>query len=264
MQMALLNGIRLHFADTGPRDGPALLFANSLGTDFRVWDRLMPLLPEGLRTIRYDKRGHGLSECPAAPYPMGDLVADAAALLDHLEAGRAVLVGLSIGGQIVQGLAAERPDLARAMVLVGTAAKIGTDEMWDQRIEAINRGGIAALEEQILTRWFTRKFRAERQDELAGWRHMLCRTPEDGYVGCCYAIRDTDLRASTARLTLPTLAVAGDEDGATPPDLVRETAGLIAGGRFELIHGAGHLPPVEQPEMLAQHITSFLRENGLV
>jgi 3-oxoadipate enol-lactonase len=264
MQMASLNGIRMHYADTGPREGLPVLFSNSLGTDFRVWDRLLPFLPEGLRILRYDKRGHGLSECPAAPYRMETLVADAAALLDHLGISGAVIVGLSIGGMIAQGLAAERPDLLKAMVLCDTAAKIGTDAMWDQRIEAINRGGIAALEEQILTRWFTKAFRKERRDELAGWRHMLCRTPEDGYIGCAYAIRDTDLTESTPRLSLPTLAVAGDEDGSTPPDLVRETAALIAGARFEVIAGSGHLPCVEQPEVLSRLIGEFLKEQGLV
>ncbi len=264
MDIATLNGIRTHYADTGPRDGIPVVFANSLGTDFRVWDRLLPLLPDGIRVIRYDKRGHGLTECPAAPYQMGELVADAAALMDHLGLKAVLFVGLSIGGMIGQGLAAERPDLIRALVLMDTAAKIGTEESWDQRIEAINQGGIGALEEMILTRWFSRRFRAERQDELAGWRHMLCRTPEDGYVGCCYAIRDADLAESTSRLHIPVLAIAGDEDGSTPPDLVRETAALIPGSRFEIIEGAGHLPCVEQPGILADHIGGFMREQGIV
>jgi 3-oxoadipate enol-lactonase len=264
MQMAMLNGIRIHYSDTGPGAGLPVLFANSLGTDFRVWDRLLPHLPGGLRILRYDKRGHGLSECPAAPYRMETLVADAGAFLDHLGISGAVMVGLSIGGMIAQGLAAERPDLLRALVLCDTAAKIGTDAMWDERIEAIHRGGIAALEEQILARWFTRAFRKHRQDELAGWRHMLCRTPEDGYVGCCYAIRDTDLTASTPRLALPVLAVAGEEDGSTPPDLVREMAATIGGARFEIIRGAGHLPCVEAPEALGRLIGAFLKDHGLV
>ncbi|QDL90477.1 3-oxoadipate enol-lactonase [Paroceanicella profunda] len=264
MQIATINGVKIHHAVTGPESGRAVLFINSLGTDFRVWDRVLPLLPEGTRVIRYDKRGHGLSECPAAPYFMGDLVAEAAGLLDHLGVGRVLVVGLSIGGQIAQGLAAERPDLVEAMVLSNTAAKIGTPDSWDTRIEEIHKGGIAALEEAILSRWFSRAFRESRPEELAGWRHMLCRTPEDGYVGCCYAIKDTDLVESTGRLTLPTLAIAGDEDGSTPPDLVRETAGLIPGARFHLVRGAGHLPCVEQPADVAAALTEFMKETALV
>lgn len=264
MQMARLNGIRVHYAETGPADGPALVFSNSLGTDFRVWDRLLEHLPEGLRLIRYDKRGHGLTECPAAPYEIGTLVEDAAALMDHLGVRAACFVGLSIGGLIGQGLAAARPDLLRALVLCDTAARIGSDALWEERIEAISRGGIAAIEGQILSRWFTESFRTTRQDELAGWRHMLCRTPEDGYLGCCYAIKGADFTASTARLTLPVLAVAGEEDGSTPPALVEETAKLIAGARFEVIRGSGHIPSVEQPEALGGLITGFLKETGLV
>lgn len=264
MQMAKVNGIRVHYADSGPRDGVPLVFSNSLGTDFRVWDRLLPHLPEGLRIIRYDKRGHGLTECPAAPYAIETLVEDAAALIEHLGLPPCVFVGLSIGGLIGQGLAAARPELLRAMVLCDTAARIGSADLWDNRIEAINRGGIAAIEEQILSRWFTESFRTTRQDELAGWRHMLCRTPEDGYLGCCYAIRDADFRASDPKLSLPVLVVAGEEDGSTPPALVEETAALIPGARFHVIKGAGHLPCVEQPEALGALIGDFLRENGIV
>jgi 3-oxoadipate enol-lactonase len=264
MKMARLNGIRVHYADTGPRDGPPLVLSNSLGTDFRVWDRLLPHLPEGLRILRYDTRGHGLTECPAAPYAIGTLVEDAAALIEHLGLERVTFVGLSIGGLIGQGLAAARPDLLRAMVLCDTAARIGTGALWEQRIEAISRGGIAAIEDQILSRWFTESFRTTCQDELAGWRHMLCRTPEDGYLGCCYALSEADFRDSDMRLALPVLAVAGEEDGSTPPALVEETAGLIPGARFELIRGAGHLPGVEQPEALGALVSGFLKEQGIV
>jgi 3-oxoadipate enol-lactonase len=150
------------------------------------------------------------------------------------------------------------------MVLMDTAAKIGTDAMWDQRIAMVEAEGIAAMQAGILERWFSRRFRAERLGELAMWRSMLTRTTAAGYAGCCAAIRDCDLRDSTARLTLPTLAMAGDEDGSTPPDLVRETAALIVGARFELIRGAGHLPCVEQPETTGALIAGFLQEVGHV
>jgi 3-oxoadipate enol-lactonase len=111
--------------------------------------------------------------------------------------------------------------------------------------------------------WFTRAFHAERPDELALWRHMLTRTPVAGYLGCCAAMSHTDLRDSTAGLRLPVLALAGSDDGSTPPDLVRETAGTIPGARFELIRGAGHIPPVETPEAMARLLTPFLKEHGL-
>jgi 3-oxoadipate enol-lactonase len=173
-----------------------------------------------------------------------------------------VVVGLSIGGLIAQGLAAERPDLVRALVLCDTAAKIGTEESWNQRIAQIREDGLEGIADMVMGRWFTRRFHAERGTELQGWRAMMVRTPEDGYCGCCAAIRDTDLVASTGRLHLPALVVVGDEDGSTPPDLVRETAALIPGSRFELIRGAGHIPCVEKADAYAALLTGFLRDIG--
>ncbi|MBZ0130887.1 MAG: 3-oxoadipate enol-lactonase [Rhodobacteraceae bacterium] len=262
MQMIRVNGVNLHYADQGPRDGRPLVFANSLGTDFRLWDQLLPLLPKGLRVIRYDKRGHGLSDGPAAPYFMGDLVADLAALLDALKVRDAVVVGLSIGGMIAQGLAAERPDLVRAMVLSNTGARIGNEAIWDERMGTARKGGIEALADATLERWFSADFRTNRRAELAAWRNMLCRTWLEGYLGCSAAIRDSDLFDSTARLSLPVLGIAGSEDGSTPPDMVRETADLVAGSAFELIRGAGHLPCVENPERYGEILTAFLRKTG--
>jgi len=264
MQMIELNGITVHFADEGDPNGPPVVFSNSLGTDFRLWDQLIPLLPKGLRLIRYDTRGHGLTSAPEGDYFMGDLVADAAALLDHLDVEDCIFVGLSVGGMIAQGLAAERMDLVRGLVLSNTAAKIGTPAMWQDRMADVRKGGIAALEYSILERWFAAKFRREDAATLAGWRNMLCRTPQNGYLGVSAAISETDLFESTARLTLPTLAIAGAEDGSTPPDLVRETANLIKGSQFHLIRGAAHLPCVEQPEEYAGALATFLMEQGHV
>jgi 3-oxoadipate enol-lactonase len=263
MQVARVNSVRLHYAETGDPAGRPVVFANSLGTDIRVWDRLLPLLPRGVRLVRYDMRGHGLSDAPEGDYGMDDLVADVADLIEHLALRDVVVVGLSIGGLIAQGLAARRPDLVRALVLSNTAAKIGTVEIWDERIAAVRGGGIAAIADGILERWFSPAFRAGRPDELALWRHMLTRTPAAGYLGCCAALAAADLRESSAALRLPTIAIAGSIDGSTPPDVVRGTADLIPGSRFEVIEGAGHIPCVEKPEAHARLIAGFLGEIGV-
>ena len=252
----------VHYRDEGPADGPAVVFANSLGTDFRLWDKIVPLLPQGLRLIRYDKRGHGLSACPSGTYAMGALVGDAERLLDHLGVRDCVFVGLSIGGMIAQGLAVKRLDLVRGMVLSNTGAKIGTREMWQERIDAVRAKGIEALADAVMERWFSRAFRAT--PELALWRAMLTRQPAEGYAGCAAAIAGADFYTTTASLTLPTLAIAGGDDGSTPPDLVRETADLVKGSRFHLIRGAGHLPCVEKPDDYAGVLTGFLKEIGHV
>lgn len=260
MKLADLGDIRLHYRIDGPEDGAPVVFANSLGTDLRLWDPVLPLLPKGLRILRFDKRGHGLSDCPPAPYSMGQLVRDTERLMEATGFRDACFVGLSIGGMIAQGLAAKRLDLVRAMVLSNTAAKIGTRDMWDQRIAAIEAGGIDALADAVIERWFSRAYCAG--PEVALWRNMLVRQPNAGYAGCCAAIAGTDFYTPTAALRLPTLGIAGTEDGSTPPDLVRETCNLIPGSRFHLIRGVGHIPCVERPAEFADVLTGFLRDTG--
>ncbi|WP_050928192.1 3-oxoadipate enol-lactonase [Aestuariivita boseongensis] len=260
MQLADLGDVQLHYRVDGPEDGAPVVFANSLGTDFRLWDPILPYLPDGLRLIRFDKRGHGLSSCPAAPYSMGALVSDTERLLDMLKVRDCLFVGLSIGGMIAQGLAVKRLDIVRAAVLSNTGAKIGTKDMWDDRIAAVNAGGIEALADPVMERWFSKAFRAT--PELQLWRNMLVRQPAAGYAGCSAAISGTDFYTPTSGLRLPVLGIAGSEDGSTPPDLVRETVDLVPGSKFHLIRGAGHLPCVEKPEEYAQVLTQFMRDTG--
>ena len=262
MKIADLGDVRLHYRIDGDPSGAPLVFANSLGTDLRLWDPILPYLPAGLRIIRFDKRGHGLSSCPPGPYSMGALVRDTERLLDHLGVKDAMFVGLSIGGMIAQGLAVKRLDLVRAMVLSNTAAKMGTKEMWQDRLETVQTKGIEALADPIMERWFGKDFRATAELEL--WRNMLVRQPAEGYAGCCAAIAGTDFYTPTSGLRLPTLGIAGSEDGASPPDLVRETVDLIHGSKFALIRRAGHLPCVEKPEEYAALLTTFLKETGHV
>ncbi len=260
MDVLSFEDVALHVEARGPVDGPPVVFANSLGTDFRLWDGVVAHLPKGLRVIRYDKRGHGLSSCPPAPYPMGALVRDAERVMDAFEVRDAVVVGLSIGGLIAQGLATKRLDLVRAVVLSNTGAKIGTREMWDERIAMLRAGGLASMTDAIMERWFAPAFR--ESPAVSPWRRMVETCPEEGYAGCAAAIAGTDFYTTTAALRLPALVIAGDKDGATPPDLVRELADLIPGARFELMRGVGHLPCVEKPEEYAGLLTRFLGEIG--
>ena len=260
MNLFATDDVQLHYRDDGDPQGAPVVFANSLGTDLRLWDPILPHLPKGLRIIRYDKRGHGLSSCPKGAYSMGALVREIEALLDHLDVKNCLFVGLSIGGMIAQGLAIKRLDLLRAMVLSNTAAKIGQPAMWDDRIAAVKAGGIEALADSILVRWFSDGFRD--QPELALWRNMLVRQPDAGYMGCSAAISGTDFYTPTSGLRLPTLGIAGSEDGSTPPDLVRETVELIPGSKFQLMRNAGHLPCVEQPADYAKHLTDFMVDIG--
>ncbi|TNF90931.1 MAG: 3-oxoadipate enol-lactonase [Gammaproteobacteria bacterium] len=264
MDMIQLGDVTLHYRIEGDPDGAPVVFANSLGTDLRLWEQVIPYLPAGLRILRFDKRGHGLSSCPPGEYRIEELVQDTMRLIEALDFRGCLFVGLSIGGLIAQGLAANHPELLRAMVISNTAARIGTPDMWQERIDALRAGGIEVLADSVMERWFSEGFRRHRGLELAAWRNMLTRTPLDGYIGCSAAVAASDFTESSAGLGLPTLAIAGSEDGSTPPEVVRATARLIAGARYEQIDNAGHLPCVEQPAEYARILDDFIRECGHV
>jgi 3-oxoadipate enol-lactonase len=263
MDFKALNGVVLHVQDLGPAERPVLVFSNSLGTDFRIWNDVVARLGDQFRIVLYDKRGHGLSELGETPYRIADHVADLAALLDELAIEGAIVCGLSVGGLIAQGLYASRPELVSGLILSDTAHKIGSAALWNERMAAIEKGGIASIAEAILERWFSRDLRENDPAALAGWRAMLTRTPEAGYLGTCAAIRDADFTEEAGRIAVPTLCIVGDQDGATPPELVRQTADLIPGARYQVIAGAGHLPCIERPAEVARLIEGFALENGL-
>ena len=259
MRFTQANGLVIHFSDRGRRDGPPLVFINSLGCDFRIWTEVAQILAPEFRIVLYDKRGHGLSDSGPNEADMADYARDLAALLDIVGVGRAAIVGLSIGGLIAQELYRRRPELFASLVLCDTAAKIGTDASWDQRIGEVERGGVALIADSVLERWFTADFRASRSAELRGMRAMLTRTPVEGYLAACGALKRADLRPYAGRIEAPALCLVGDEDGSTPVSLVKETAALIPGSRFEIIEGAGHLPCVEKPRVVAELIAEHAR-----
>lgn len=271
MQFVHLNDIVIHYAlrhpETAGRDAiedgarrPVLVFVNSLGTDSRIWHNELPKLAEHCTILTYDKRGHGLSGLGNPPYSIADHVSDLAALLDHLRLSRVIVCGLSVGGLIAQGLYASRPDLVKALVLSNTAHKIGTAEIWNERIAAVEGQGIASILDAIMERWFTPAFRRPENPAYQAYRNMLVRQPALGYSGTCAAIRDADFTEAAGRIAVPVLCIAGSEDGSTPPDLVKSLASLIPGARYEVIEDAAHIPCVEAPAAHAALVRGFIEQ----
>lgn len=244
----------------GPEGKPVLVFANSLGTDFRIWRDVVVQLAGEYPILTYDKRGHGLSDVGVTPYSIEDHVWDLSALLDHCKIERAIVCGLSVGGMIAQGLHAARPELVEALILCDTAHQIGEPDMWDERIDAVQSLGLDAIADPVMDRWFTADYRERAEDDYLGYRNMFIRQPADGYMATCAAIRDADMTEMARGIDVPTICVVGEDDLATPVSLVSELSGLIDGARFETIADAGHLPCIEQPDVLADLIRLFARD----
>ena len=258
MDFTIENGITLHYTYEGPRKGLSLVFINALGTDLRIWDGIVPHFSDRHRVIRYDKRGHGLSDCPSAPYSIRDHANDLHGLLDRLDISQAILVGISVGGMIALDYAATWPECVQALVLCDTAPQIGTAEMWNERIHTLREHGMQSMGDAILSRWFAPSFADQAPAAYRGYYNMLTRTPIEGYTGTCEAIRDADLTAAARAIMARTLVLCGAEDISTPPDLARGLVELIPDANFQEIPGAAHLSCIEQPDAVATHIERFL------
>ena len=260
MPLILLPDTRLNARLSGPANAPALVFSHALGTDLTIWDGVTALLADRYRILTYDHRGHGHSDVPTPPYTMGGLIRDLERVMDHFALREAVVIGASLGGLVAQGIAVKRLDLVRGLVLSNTAARIGSPELWHRRIDEVRATGLAAYAPGAMQRLLGPRFGSHPNH--AYLHDLLTQTDPDGWTGCAAAIAGADFYTTTASLRLPTLAIAGANDGTTPPDLVRETAELIPGHRFALMRGVGHLPMVEKPAEYAALLETFLTEIG--
>jgi 3-oxoadipate enol-lactonase len=253
-----------HYVVDGDREKPPLVFCNSLGTDLRIWDAVVPRLAEHFRIIRYDKKGHGLSDVPEPPYSLDDLTEDLIGLLDALGVSQAVICGISVGGMIAQRLALMRPARVRSLVLCDTAARIGSFASWEERMMAVRDRGLQSWVGPSMERWFTGEFRQSRPNDVRGYANMLLRTPLQGYLGTCCALRDADLTEEAPRVNQPTLILCGAHDIATPPELGQELARRIPPAEFSLIERAAHLPCIEQPQAVIGRMIQFFKEVQIV
>ncbi len=267
MPILALDDVELHYRIDGRDDAPPLLLSNSLGTNLEMWAPQVALLAGRFRVVRYDTRGHGGSSVPAGPYTLERLGRDAIALLDALAIDRAHFCGLSMGGVIGLWLAIHAPLRIDRLVLANTGAKIGTPELWNERIESLRERGDSGLPDTmadtVVERWFTPRHRTTAPAGVARVRDMLLETSSAGYAGNCAAIRDADLRAQLSLIRVPTLVVAGTHDPSTPPVLGREIAAAIPSAQYVELDAA-HLSNLEQAGAFNAAVLRFLTDDGIV
>lgn len=249
---------RLHYRIDGDiADRPWLLFCNSLGTDLGMWDRQVAALSQAYRVLRYDRRGHGLSSAPPAPYALSDLGSDVLELLDALSIDRAHFCGLSIGGLTGQWLAVHAGDRLGKVVLCATAARIGTREGWKARMEAVRKDGIGGLVATTADRWFTPDFVAAEPETVRDVLDRFSATSLEGYVGCCAALAEADFRGELDWISNPLLAISGEDDPVCPPSDLEAIAANVQRGRHVSLTGR-HIVNIESSSSFNAVLFDFL------
>jgi 3-oxoadipate enol-lactonase len=259
MTFAQINGISIHYQLEGDKDDPVLMLCNSLGTTLEMWEPQMATLLTQFQVLRYDVRGHGQSDVPAGPYSIEQLGQDAMALLDHLGLARVDFCGLSMGGMTGMWLGTHHPHRIKRLALCNTAAKLGTPELWNARLEVLHKEGMAGMTASILDRWFTQGFQQRAPQVMERVRGMLLGTPSAGYEANVRAIMAMDQRPDIGRIDVPTLVIAGRRDGSTPPALGLEIHHLIAGSRYVELDAA-HLSNWEQVDAFSEALMDFLNQ----
>ncbi|APO79628.1 3-oxoadipate enol-lactonase 2 (plasmid) [Rhizobium etli 8C-3] len=256
-----LAGHRLHYRidgeGIGSQEKPWLMFCNSLGTDLHMWDGQISELSRGFRILRYDSRGHGLSSAPSGPYALSDLGNDAIALLDGLNIDQAHFCGLSIGGLTGQWLGIHAGTRLGSIAVCATAAKIGTAESWAARIDFVRANGLAALKDATVERWFTPQFQAARPDTVAAVIDSFVATSIEGYIGCCAALAEADLRENLRQIVNPVLAVSGDCDPVCPPNDLEDIAACVQRGTHLSLSGR-HIVNMASEQAFNTALISFL------
>lgn len=251
---------RLNFVKQG--QGPTVVLAHALGADLSMWDEVAAQLAPGFTVLRYDQRGHGRSEIVAGPFTVEDMADDVATLIAREVHGETHFVGISMGGMVAQALAVRHPQLLTSLVVANSSSYYDEPAriLWRERIERVKSGGMAAIADMAIGRWFTPEFRqtdegAQRYDER---RQALLATDPNAYIAACEALWRLDFRETNARIACPTLVIAGTRDESTPLSMAQAICKMISGAELATLEAA-HLSAVEKPAEFAELVAGFIR-----
>ena len=248
---------RIYWRGDGDASKPALVLGNSLGSDFSLWDPILDALMEDFYVVRYDMRGHGGSDAPQGDYTINQLTDDVQAVIAATRLTSYDYWGISMGGMVGMELAARRPAGLRHVVLSNTSAEFDAG-IWDQRMAAIKQGGMPAIIDAVIGRFFTPDFVAKNSMGLKRVRNTVLLTAGHGYSGCCAAIRDMDLYPRLSHIEVPVLVVVGDFDLSTPLARGQKLVEHIKGAKLVTVPCA-HIPTTEIPEQYLKAVVPFLK-----
>jgi 3-oxoadipate enol-lactonase/4-carboxymuconolactone decarboxylase len=258
MPFVTIDDMRMFYRLEGNDGLPTLVLSHSIGTDHQMWEpQVSDLLPH-FKILRFDTRGHGASDAPAGEYSIERLGRDALALADHLAISKFAFCGLSLGGAIGQWIALHAANRLSHLVLANTSAQFGPRANWQERIQAVRQGGMAAIANMVIGRFFSPRSVAERNPYVAGIVSVLRGTNPDGYVGCCAALRDVDHSRELRNIKVPTLVITGELDIATPWSGHGEILAREISGARSVLLPAAHLSNLEHPRSFSTALIEFI------
>ncbi len=237
--------------------GFPLVFVHGFTTTSEFWKKQAEELSKSYRIIRINLPGHGASPSPTSRnYQIEDFVEDVVRVFQGLGVGRAVLIGLSMGGIIAQQVAVKYPRLVKALVLVDTTSHgVGADATDDAFLAAMDQRGA----EKAIQDLSDVSFGSSAAPTLVEWaRREVIQTPDYVARAAIRSLSDADTRSSLSRIKAPTLVIAGEEDRVTPPSESEILAKGISNSSLSIIPGAGHFSMLEKPAAFNRILRRFL------
>ncbi|MEQ1418009.1 3-oxoadipate enol-lactonase [Acinetobacter indicus] len=248
----------INYQTFGDATKPALVFSNSLGTNFKMWQPQIDHFQQDFFVICYDTRGHGASSAPQGPYTLDQLGQDVVNLLDHLNIEKAAFCGISMGGLTGQWLAINKPERFSHVVVCNTAAKIGQEQAWNERAALVREQGLTPIASTAAGRWFTEPFIQSNAATVTTLSNDLGAGSPEGYASCCEALAKADVREQLKDIQVPVFIVAGQQDPVTTVADGEFMQQRIANAElFEI--NASHISNIEQPEAFNQAVQAFIQ-----
>ena len=241
------NDAEINYQTFGDASQPAIIFSNSLGTQFNMWQPQISFFEKKFYVICYDTRGHGASSAPQGPYSIEQLGTDVVHLLDHLNIEKASFCGISMGGLTGQWLAIHHPERFNHVIVCNTAAKIGQEQAWNDRAQLVREQGLKPIAETAASRWFTEPFIRSNTAIVESLSNDLGAGSPEGYASCCEALAKADLRADLKTITVPVLIIAGQQDPVTTVADAQYLVNQIPNSQLIEIN-ASHISNIECPE----------------
>ncbi|GAA6041006.1 hypothetical protein JCM8097_000536 [Rhodosporidiobolus ruineniae] len=266
------DGVKLHVRVAKRTDSaPWLIFVNSLMTNQKMWDGVLPRLSKTYNLITYDQRGHGKSSVPPKPCTLEVLANDVATILAKLSIPTPIhaIIGVSQGGATSLAFAQHHPSLFSRLIACDTQATspAANSKAWDDRIALVrSNNSMVPLADVTVPRWFpsgaTSEFNAGGRREFF-IHDMVSTTPVEGFAAGAAALQGYDVYPGLANKLQEkkVLLVAGERDGALPGVLKTLAENLGKDGvdaKFEQITGAGHLPMVDAAQPWLDVVEKFL------
>ena len=261
MSSAQINGISISYRDAGT--GLPILFIHGHPFNRSMWDPQVAALTWKYRVITFDLRGYGASEVPAAEATtLETMASDINALLDHLNIPKAIIAGLSMGGQIAMAFAEQYPHRLSGLILAATFSRADTPEGANARRAMADRflnEGSALPGGEMLPKLLAHASIKRNPDLALSVYKMIAHTPP---AGAAAALRGRaqrkDYTESLHHIAVPTLIFVGTEDTYTPVENANLLHQSIPDSHLEIFEGIGHMPNLEAPDRFNAIVHSFM------